>query len=172
MSQPQPRKSEWQRLHIFRNFPLTGLVGYESTNAVSLLNWQNTMASLGASAVAPIFTGGRLRAGVDQAQAVYRQSLAQYEKTVLMAYQEVEDQLAALRYLEVNRNPQASAVMMRPERKRLPCNATKRGWSDISTWSLRRRPNSAMSELLRKSAANSWSRRWCSSRHSAADGRE
>jgi outer membrane protein, multidrug efflux system len=95
----------------FPQLSLTGLVGYESVNATSLLNWQNTIASLGASAVAPIFTGGRLRAGVNQAQAVYRQSLAQYEKAVLIAYQEVEDQLAALHYLEGESQSQASAVV-------------------------------------------------------------
>lgn len=94
----------------FPQLSLTGLVGYESSNAVSLLNWQNTIASLGASAMAPIFTGGRLRAGVDQAQAVYRQSLAEYEKTVLVAYQEVEDQLAALHYLDGESQSEASAV--------------------------------------------------------------
>ena len=95
----------------FPQFSLTGLVGYESVNATSLLNWQNSIASLGASAVAPIFTGGRLRAGVNQAQAVYRQSLVQYEKAVLIAYQEVEDQLAALHYLEGESQSQASAVV-------------------------------------------------------------
>lgn len=95
----------------FPQFSLTGLVGYESGNATSLLNWQNTIASLGASAVAPIFTGGRLKAGVNQAEAVYRQSLAQYEKTVLVAYQEVEDQLATLHYLEGESQSQASAVV-------------------------------------------------------------
>jgi multidrug efflux system outer membrane protein len=89
---------------------LTGLVGYESVNATSLLNWQNTLASLGASAVAPIFTGGRLKAGVAQAQAGYRLSLAQYEKTVLVAYQEVEDQVAALHYLEGESQSEDSAV--------------------------------------------------------------
>jgi multidrug efflux system outer membrane protein len=78
---------------------LTGLAGFESTNLASLFNWQNAIASLGASALTPVFTGGRVRAGVDQAWAVYRQSLAQYQKTVLTAYQEVEDQLAALRIL-------------------------------------------------------------------------
>ncbi len=94
----------------FPQLSLTGAVGYESTNVTSLLNWQNTLASLGASAVAPIFNGGRLRAGVDQAQAVYRQSLAEYEKTVLVAYQEVEDQLAALRYLAGESESETSAV--------------------------------------------------------------
>ncbi|NYF51313.1 efflux transporter outer membrane subunit [Tunturiibacter gelidoferens] len=94
----------------FPQISLTGLVGYESTNAVSLLNWQNTIASLAASATAPIFTGGRLRAGVDQAQAAYRESLAQYEKTVLVSYQEVEDQLSALQYLSNQSRSQALAV--------------------------------------------------------------
>ncbi len=94
----------------FPQLSLTGAAGYESTNAASLLNWQNTIASLAASAVAPIFTGGRLKAGVEQAQAGYRGSLAQYEKTVLTAYQEVEDQLAALHYLESESQSEASAV--------------------------------------------------------------
>jgi multidrug efflux system outer membrane protein len=94
----------------FPQLSLTGAAGYESTNAVSLLNWQNTLATLGASAVAPIFTGGRLKAGVEQAQAGYRGSLAQYEKTVLIAYQEVEDQLAALHFLDNESQSEASAV--------------------------------------------------------------
>jgi len=89
---------------------LTGVAGYESTNAASLLNWQNTIATLAASALAPIFTGGRLKAGVEQAQAAYRGSLAQYERTVLTAYQEVEDQLAALHFLDNESQSESSAV--------------------------------------------------------------
>jgi multidrug efflux system outer membrane protein len=94
----------------FPQLSLTGLVGYESTNTASLVNWQNTIASLGAGVTAPIFTGGRLRAGVDQAQATYRSSLAQYEKTVLLSYQQVEDQLTALRYLATQAHLQQLAV--------------------------------------------------------------
>jgi multidrug efflux system outer membrane protein len=94
----------------FPQLSLTGLVGYESSNASTLVNWQNTIASLGAGVTAPIFTGGRLRAGVEQAQATYRGSLAQYEKTVLLSYQQVEDQLTALRYLETQAHLQQLAV--------------------------------------------------------------
>jgi multidrug efflux system outer membrane protein len=94
----------------FPQLSLTGLVGYESSNASTLVNWQNTIASLGAGVTAPIFTGGRLRAGVDQAQATYRSSLAQYEKTVLLSYQQVEDQLTALRYLGTQAHLQELAV--------------------------------------------------------------
>src|ERR1700730_13278389 len=78
---------------------LTGFLGFESTNTGSIFNWQNFIASLGAAALTPVFNGGRVRADVDQARAAYRGSLAQYEKTVLTAYQEVEDQLAAVRIL-------------------------------------------------------------------------
>jgi multidrug efflux system outer membrane protein len=89
---------------------LTGAAGFESTNVVSLFNWQNSIASLGAAALAPLFNGGRIRADVDQARAAYRGSLAQYGKTVLTAYQEVEDQLAALRVLSGEARSEADAV--------------------------------------------------------------
>jgi multidrug efflux system outer membrane protein len=89
---------------------LTGLAGFESTSTASLFSWQNFIASLGASAITPIFNRGRIRANVDQATAAYRASLAQYEKSVLTAYQEVEDELAALRILSGESESQVAAV--------------------------------------------------------------
>jgi multidrug efflux system outer membrane protein len=89
---------------------LTGLAGFESTSLASLFSWQNTIASLGAAALTPLFNGGRIRADVDQAKAAYQGSLAQYGKTVLTAYQEVEDQLAALRILSGEAQSEAAAV--------------------------------------------------------------
>jgi multidrug efflux system outer membrane protein len=89
---------------------LTGYAGFESTNTASIFNWQNFIASLGAAALTPVFNGGRIRADVDQAKANYRGSLAQYEKTVLTAYQEVEDQLAAIRILAGEAQSEADAV--------------------------------------------------------------
>jgi multidrug efflux system outer membrane protein len=94
----------------YPQFSLTGFAGYESSNPASLLNWQNTIASLMGSAVAPIFTGGRLRANVDQAQAGYREAVLQYEKSVLVAYGDVEDQLAAIHYLARQSQAETSAV--------------------------------------------------------------
>jgi outer membrane protein, multidrug efflux system len=89
---------------------LTGFAGFESVALASLFSWQNSIASLAASALTPLFNGGRTRAGVDQARAAFRGSLAQYEKTVLTAYQEVEDQLAALRILSDEAQSEADAV--------------------------------------------------------------
>jgi multidrug efflux system outer membrane protein len=89
---------------------LTGFAGFESTALGSLFSWQNGIASLGAAALTPLFNGGRTRANVDQATARYRESLAQYVKTVLTAYQEVEDQLAALRILAGEAQSESDAV--------------------------------------------------------------
>jgi multidrug efflux system outer membrane protein len=89
---------------------LTGFAGFESSNAGSIFDWQNFIASLGTAALTPVFNRGRIRADVDQAKAAYRGSLAQYEKTVLTAYQEVEDQLAALRILSGEAQSENDAV--------------------------------------------------------------
>jgi multidrug efflux system outer membrane protein len=106
---------------------LTGLTGFESTNLASMFSWQNGIASLGASALMPVFTGGRVRAGVDQARAVYRQSLAQYQKTVLTAYQEVEDQLAALRILSGEAQSTADAVSNAQQAETIALNRYRSG---------------------------------------------
>jgi multidrug efflux system outer membrane protein len=106
---------------------LTGLSGFESTNLASLFSWQNAITSMGASALMPVFTGGRVRAGVEQAWAVYRQSLAQYQKTVLTAYQEVEDQLAALRILAGEAQSTADAVTNAQQAETIALNRYKAG---------------------------------------------
>jgi multidrug efflux system outer membrane protein len=106
---------------------LTGLAGFESVGLGSLFAWQNTIASLAASVITPLFNGGRDRAGVDQATAVFRGSLAQYEKTVLTAYQEVEDQLAALRILSGEAQSQTDAVADASQTVEIATNRYKAG---------------------------------------------
>ncbi len=106
---------------------LTGYTGFESTNTSSIFNWQNFIASLGAAALTPVFNGGRIRADVDQAKAAYRGSLAQYEKTVLTAYQEVEDQLAALRILSGEAQSESDAVDGAKRAEEIAMNRYKAG---------------------------------------------
>jgi multidrug efflux system outer membrane protein len=111
----------------FPQLSLTGFAGYESANPAAIFDWQNTIASFGASATAPIFTGGRLRANLDQARAGYQVSVSQYEKTVLTAYQQVEDQLAALRYLTSQEQDSASAVASARDQEQIATNRYKAG---------------------------------------------
>jgi outer membrane protein, multidrug efflux system len=112
---------------FFPRLSITGLVGYESTNPSAILNWENSIASLGASATAPIFTGGRLRANLDQARATYTASVSQYEKTVLTAYQQVEDQLAALHFLALQQQDSTSAVVSARDEERIAENRYEAG---------------------------------------------
>jgi len=106
---------------------LTGFAGFESTNTSSIFDWQNFITSLGAAALAPVFNGGRIRADVDQAKAAYRGSLAQYGKTVLTAYQEVEDQLAALRILSGEAQSENDAVDDAKRAEEIAMNRYKAG---------------------------------------------
>ncbi len=68
-----------------------------------------------------------IRADVDQAKAAYRGSLAQYEKTVLTAYQEVEDQLAALRILSGEAQSESDAVDAAKRAEEIAMNRYKAG---------------------------------------------
>ncbi|HEY1963471.1 MAG TPA: efflux transporter outer membrane subunit [Acidobacteriaceae bacterium] len=111
----------------FPQLSLSALAGFESSNAGSILAWQNSIASLSASAVAPIFTAGRLHAGVQEARAAYQGSLAQYEKTVLTSYKEVEDQLTALRYMSTQARLQELAVTDATRSEQLATDRFKAG---------------------------------------------
>jgi NodT family efflux transporter outer membrane factor (OMF) lipoprotein len=94
-------------------FPLFNLfpsAGFESTTIVNWLSGSSAFASVGASAVVTAFDVGRRRAASDQARAAYDQAVANYRQDVLTAYQEVEDNLAALRLLEDESNTETAAV--------------------------------------------------------------
>ncbi len=94
----------------FPLFNFSPAAGFESTTVVNWLSNPSTFVSVGASAVATIFDVGRRRAANDQAHAAYDQTVASYQQNVLVAYQEVEDNLAALRLLELEATTQAAAV--------------------------------------------------------------
>jgi len=65
---------------------------------------------LGGQAAEYLFDGGARRGASDRAKAAWNQSVDNYRQTVLVAFQEVEDNLAALRILEVEANEEAEAV--------------------------------------------------------------
>jgi NodT family efflux transporter outer membrane factor (OMF) lipoprotein len=94
----------------FPLFNLSPSAGFESTTITNWLSNPSTFAVVGASAVVTAFDVGRRRAANDQARAFYDQAVANYRQNVLTAYQEVEDNLAALRLLEDESNTETRAV--------------------------------------------------------------
>jgi NodT family efflux transporter outer membrane factor (OMF) lipoprotein len=85
--------------------------GFESGAISTLLTGPSALWSVGGSAIAPIFDAGRRRANLDQAIAAYDQTVANYRETVLTGFQQVEDNLAALRILENEAQVQEKAVV-------------------------------------------------------------
>jgi len=94
-------------------YPLVNLAaagGFESGSITTLLTGPSILWSAGPSALLTVFDVGRRRAASDQAIAAYDQAVANYRQTVLTGFQQVEDNVAALRILEHEAQVQNAAV--------------------------------------------------------------
>jgi NodT family efflux transporter outer membrane factor (OMF) lipoprotein len=78
---------------------LNGSGGFQSVSASTLFDWPSRLWAVGPTLQLPIFTGGRNRAQLASARAAYEGAVATYRQTVLTAFQDVEDQLAAQQLL-------------------------------------------------------------------------
>jgi multidrug efflux system outer membrane protein len=94
----------------FPNIALTASGGYASTELSDLFKWSARAWGIGLLASLPIIDGGRRKAGVQAASAEFDGAIAQYREQVLVAFREVEDQLAALRLLSEQAEAQSRAV--------------------------------------------------------------
>jgi multidrug efflux system outer membrane protein len=77
-----------------------GLAGLQSVDAATWFDWPSRLWAVGPSIDWQLFTGGRNRAQLAAARAIYLENVAAYRQTVLTAFQEVEDQLAAQQLLQ------------------------------------------------------------------------
>jgi NodT family efflux transporter outer membrane factor (OMF) lipoprotein len=84
----------------YPSLTLTGAAGSRTTQLADLLTAPTRFWSLGAAAAETLFDGGLRRATTEQARAAYDAQVATYRQTVLMGFQEVEDNLVALRILD------------------------------------------------------------------------
>jgi NodT family efflux transporter outer membrane factor (OMF) lipoprotein len=84
--------------------------GYQAPSTGDLLSLPARFWSVGPALAQVLFDGGARRAVTEQARAVYDADVAAYRQTVLNAFAEVEDNLAALRILEDEAEVQREAV--------------------------------------------------------------
>ncbi|HEY1662661.1 MAG TPA: efflux transporter outer membrane subunit [Verrucomicrobiae bacterium] len=95
---------------FFPTVRINGLAGFQSVDASSWFDWSSRLWSVGPSIQLPIFTGGLNRANLAGARAAYNETVADYRQTVLNAFGDVEDELAAQRLLAAEGDADNEAV--------------------------------------------------------------
>jgi NodT family efflux transporter outer membrane factor (OMF) lipoprotein len=98
------------RAAYFPVFSLTGSAGLESVSAADWLTAPSRFWSIGPQGLLTVFDAGLHRAQSAAAHAAYDQQVANYRNSVLTAFQDVEDDLVALRRLEQESVSEAAAV--------------------------------------------------------------
>jgi NodT family efflux transporter outer membrane factor (OMF) lipoprotein len=89
---------------------LSATVGLQNSSFVDWFKWPSRFFSAGPNVSELVFDAGRRRALVAEAGANFDATIASYRQTVLTAFQQVEDNLAALRILEQEAGTAAQAV--------------------------------------------------------------
>jgi multidrug efflux system outer membrane protein len=84
---------------FFPTVRINGLAGLQSVDSSTWFDWPSRFWSVGPSVELPLFTGGLNRSRLAQAHAAYAEMVADYRQTVLTAFGEVEDGLAAQQLL-------------------------------------------------------------------------
>ncbi|MGC2403434.1 MAG: efflux transporter outer membrane subunit [Acidobacteriaceae bacterium] len=85
---------------------LSAVAGLQGTSALNWFNWPSRVWAVGPTFSETLFDAGRRRAVKRTASANYDAAVANYRQTTLTAFQQVEDNLAALRILEVEAQQQ------------------------------------------------------------------
>jgi NodT family efflux transporter outer membrane factor (OMF) lipoprotein len=115
------------RAAFFPTATLGATYGYQTANPALWFNKPSLFWSVGPALAFTLFDGGRRDAVSAQARASYDQTVASYRGTVLQAFADVEDNLAALRILEAEAGIQAEAVKSSQQALEVAVNQYKAG---------------------------------------------
>jgi NodT family efflux transporter outer membrane factor (OMF) lipoprotein len=115
------------RAAYFPTLTIGATGGFEGTTVTNWLNWPSRMWAVGPELSETLFDAGRRRATSDAARANYDGTVATYRQTTLGAFQEVEDNLAALRILEIEAQQQHQATASAQESLQLFTNRYEGG---------------------------------------------
>jgi NodT family efflux transporter outer membrane factor (OMF) lipoprotein len=91
---------------FYPTLSLSAVAGLQGTSALNWFSWPSRFWAVGPTFSETLFDAGRRRAVKRTASANYDGAVANYRQTTLTAFQQVEDNLAALRLLEVEAQQQ------------------------------------------------------------------
>ena len=106
---------------------LGAVAGVEGSTFTNWLAWPSRIFALGPSLVETLYDAGLRHSVTDQAMAGYDANVASYRQSVLAAFQQVEDNLAALRILDAENAKQQQAVQSAEHSLALSTNRYKGG---------------------------------------------
>lgn len=89
---------------------LSAAAGFEGTSALNWFNWPSRFWAVGPALAETVFDAGRRRASKEITEAEYDATVANYRQTVLTAFQQVDDNLAALQVLTTEAQQQHAAT--------------------------------------------------------------
>jgi NodT family efflux transporter outer membrane factor (OMF) lipoprotein len=98
------------RAAYFPTITLGGSAGFEGDSITNWFTWPSLFWAVGPSLAETLFDGGRRRATSTAARANYDATVANYRESTLTAFQQVEDNLAALRILDQEAQQQKQAT--------------------------------------------------------------
>jgi NodT family efflux transporter outer membrane factor (OMF) lipoprotein len=95
---------------FYPTLSLSAIAGFQGTSAANWFNWPSRFWAVGPELSQTLFDAGRRRATKNISVDQYDATVADYRQTVLTAFQQVEDNLAALRVLETEAQQQREAT--------------------------------------------------------------
>jgi NodT family efflux transporter outer membrane factor (OMF) lipoprotein len=117
----------------FPDLSLSGSDGFAASALSHFFSAANNSWSIGANVTQTVFDAGATSARVRAARAVYDSNVANYRQTVLNAFQQVEDNVAALRVLESEYALDKEASEEADEAEKIVENQYKAGQVDFTT---------------------------------------
>ena len=121
------------RAALYPSLTLSASGGFASVSIGSLFGSGTGFAALGLGLIGTIFDAGRLAGQVELAEGRKAELLENYRQTVLIAFREVEDALAGIRYFDAQELAQQQAVLHAREAFRLAEVLYKGGAADFTT---------------------------------------
>jgi NodT family efflux transporter outer membrane factor (OMF) lipoprotein len=112
---------------------LSGAFGYRGDPTIRQLAGANPVWSYAISLAQTLFNGGLTAAQVEAARAAYDASVASYRQTVLTAFQQVEDQLAAIATYDREMKVQLEAVRIARQAVQIALNEYRAGTQTFTT---------------------------------------
>src|SRR5712671_4095751 len=115
------------RAAYFPTVTLGGTAGFSGSQGSNWFGWPSGFWAVGPALAQTLFDAGRRRATSESARANYDATVATYRQTSLTSFQEVEDNVAALRILENETQQQEEAVASSQESLQLFTNRYRGG---------------------------------------------